>query len=114
MSASTVAAIVALVDEYRELTPVLEESLDDNEGELLPHLVLADILRWLAARADSDVDTCRSILDWLERAYERGPEDVQGLITVSGVEMIPDPGHPGSALRDLLGPTLRRVDPWAG
>ncbi|RZU18785.1 hypothetical protein EV645_0984 [Kribbella rubisoli] len=106
------AAIGALVDEYRELTPVLAEHLEDNEGEILPHLVLADVVRWLAARVDSDRDICSSILNWLEREYLRGPEDVRGLIAVSGVEMIPDPGQPGSALRQLLGPSLREVDSW--
>lgn len=112
MSASTIAAIGALVDEYRELTPILAESLEDNEGEVLPHIVMAEVMRWLGSRVASDPDICRSILGWLEREYERGPEDVQGLITVSGVEMIPDPGQPGSDLRKLLGPTLRIVDPW--
>lgn len=113
MSARTVEVVRALVDRYRQLTPLLEEHLEDNEGELLPHLFLADVVRWLAARVDSEPDVCRSIMDWLEREYVRGAEDVQGLITVSGVEMIPDPGQPGSALRDLLGRVLRRVDPWS-
>jgi hypothetical protein len=35
------------------------------------------------------------------------PDEVQGLIAVSGVEMIPDPGKPGAELRELLGPRLR-------
>lgn len=112
MSASTVAAIGALVDAYRQLTPVLAEHLEDNDGELLPHLVMADIIRWLVDHRATDPDVCRAILDWLELEYTRGPEEVRGLITVSGVEMIPDPGQPGSELRSLLGPELRRVDPW--
>ncbi len=112
MSASTLAAIGALVHEYPQLTLLLAEHLDDNEGQMLPHLVLADVVRWLAARMDIDPATCRSVLDWLEREYERGPEDVRGMIAVSGVAMIPDPGQPGSKLRELLGPSLRAVDPW--
>jgi hypothetical protein len=48
----------------------------------------------------------------LEEEFGRGPEDVRGLITVSGVEMIPDPGQSGAELRDLLGLALRKVDPW--
>jgi hypothetical protein len=111
MSASTVAAVGALVDEYRQLTPLLAEHLDDNEGQMLPHLVLSDAVRWLAARVTADPALCKSVLDWLEREYERGPEDVQGMIAVSGVAMIPDPGQPGSELRGLLGPTVRSVDP---
>ena len=112
MSASTQATIRRLVAQYSELAPILDESLEDNEGELLPHLVLADVVRWMAEHAESESDTCRSILAWLEREFERGPEDVRGLITVSGVEMIPDPGQPGASLREWLGPLLREVDPW--
>ncbi|MGL5867424.1 MAG: DUF7674 family protein [Dermatophilaceae bacterium] len=112
MSATTVAAIRALVHRYRQLTPLLEEHLEENYGEVLSHLVMSDVVRWLVAHLDQDPDLCRSIVDWLEREFERGPEDVRDLIALSGVEMIPDPGHPGSDLRDLLGPALRSVDPW--
>lgn len=110
---ATEATINRLIAAYRELAPLLDASLEDNEGELLPHLVLADVVRWLAEHVESESDTCRSILDWLELEYESGPEDVRGLITVSGVEMIPDPGQPGSLLRVWLGPALRRIDPWS-
>ena len=106
------AAVGALIYDFPELSPILGESLEDNEGQVLPHLVLADIVRWLASRVDSEPDRCELIVNWLERAYERGPEDVRGWIVVSGVEMIPDPGHPGSSLRELLGPILQGVDPW--
>ena len=78
MSVSAEATIRRLVCEYGELVPVLNESLEDNEGDLLPHLVLSDVVRWLVEHVESDSDTCRSILDWLEREYERGPEDVRG------------------------------------
>ena len=113
MSASTVAMIGALVDAHRELTPVLAEHLKDMEGEILPHLVMADIVRWLAIRVESEESFCKAVLDWLELEFSRGPEDVQGLISVSCVEMIPDPGQPGSRLRDLLGPNLKAMDSWS-
>lgn len=112
MSGSTVAAIGALVDAHRELVPVLDEHLQDNDGQVLPHLVLAEIIRWLVARRASHPADCRSILDWLRVEYGRGPDDVRDLIAVSGVQIIPDPGQPGSELRDLLGQELRQVDPW--
>ncbi|MBU4214937.1 MAG: hypothetical protein KJ792_09805 [Actinobacteria bacterium] len=112
MSGSTVAAIGALVDSHRELTPLLDAHLADNDGEFLPHLVLAEIVRWLVAHLGTLPETCRSILNWLEWEYVRGPEDVRELIAVSGVEMIPDPGQWGAELRNLLGPELRKLDPW--
>lgn len=114
MSATTVAAIGALIDSHRELLPVLEEHLEDNEGEVLPHLVMADVMRWLVAHRASEPQVCQAVVDWLETKFLAGPDEVCGLITVSGVEMIPEPGQPGSELRDLLGPALREVDPWRG
>lgn len=81
---------------------------------MFPHLVMADIVRWLVDHRDSDPGVCRSVMEWLEGAFARGPDDVRGMLAVSGVEMIPDPGQPGAELRDLLGPALRGVDPWRG
>ncbi|MBM6402879.1 hypothetical protein JQN72_01285 [Phycicoccus sp. CSK15P-2] len=111
MSAETVAFIGALTYQNRELLPVLQEQLADNDDQVLPHLVMADVVRWLVVHR-SDEEVVRSIIDWLERAYERGDDDVRDVIAVSGVEMIPDPGQPGAELRTYLGPQLSTVDPW--
>ena len=80
--------------------------------ELLAHLVLSDVIRWLAVHSEFDLDTCGSVLDWLEREYVRGSEDVRDLIGVSGIEMVPNPGQVGAVLRDRLGLHLRDLDPW--
>jgi hypothetical protein len=111
MSANTVAAIGALVDAHRQLIPVLEEHLVDNECEILPSLVMADVIRWLIEHRRSHPEVCESVFAWLEEEFHRGPDDVRGLIAVSGVLMIPDPGQPGAELRELLGAELRAVDP---
>jgi hypothetical protein len=112
MSGSTIAAIGALIDANRALVPILDEHLRDNEGEVLPHLVMADVIRWLVEHRSTHEDECRRVLDWLEHEFSRGPEEVRDMIAVSGVEMLPDPGEPGAELRALLGPRLRQVDPW--
>ena len=112
MSAVTVAAIGALFGAHRELLPVLEEHLVDNEGQILPHVVLADVIRWLVEHRNSHPDVCQSVFAWMEQVFIGGSHDLRGLITVSGVVMIPDPGEPGAELRELLGPRLREVDPW--
>lgn len=112
MSAETVAAIGALIHVNQALLPVLEEHLEDNEGEVLPTVVLDDVVRWLVAHRTSHPDVCRSVFAWLEQELQDGSEAVRGLITVSGIVMIPDPGQPGAELRDLLGPGLREIDPW--
>ncbi|MGB3772297.1 MAG: hypothetical protein WBA00_14255 [Rhodococcus sp. (in: high G+C Gram-positive bacteria)] len=99
---------------YRDLMPILQEHLDDNEGELLPHLFLSDVFRWLVANRVSCPEVVQGIFDLLETAYEDAGErdDVRDLIAVSGVEMIPDPGQPGAELRTLMGTRLKSVDPW--
>jgi hypothetical protein len=112
VSADTVAAIGALIYANRDLLPVLEEHLAENEGEVLPTIVLDDAVRWLVEYRASHLDVCRSVFAWLEQELVEGSEAVRALITVSGIVMIPDPGQPGAELRDLLGPRLREVDPW--
>lgn len=95
------------------LTPLLDEHLEENGGNVLPHLAMAESIRWLVTHRESSPHACRSVLHWPASAFERGPDDVRGVIAVSGVPMIPDSGRPGSELRDLLSPVLRRADPWS-
>lgn len=111
MTASTVALVGGLCHRHRVLLPMLAEHLEDNDGEVLPHLVMSDAVRWLVAHRDEQ-KTCEGIWAWLEVAYRDGDEEEKDLVAVSGVEMIPDPGQPGSELRGMLGPVLRGVDPW--
>ncbi|GAA4996541.1 hypothetical protein GCM10023317_26220 [Actinopolymorpha pittospori] len=68
----------------------------------------------MASRASSDTAPPfrGEIIASLEHAFDRGSDDVPGLTAVSGVEMIPDPGQPGSELREFLGPRLRNLAPW--
>lgn len=112
MKARAVAMVCALVYTYTELTPILQEHLEDNEGEILPHLLMADITRNVSQRIDH-WDFCKSFMSWLEQAWNNGTEYERDVIGASAVEMIPDPGQPGSELRTLLGKSLRTLDPWA-
>lgn len=66
MSAETVATVGALIHANRELLPVLEEHLADNNGEVLPTIVLDDVVRWLVAHRTSHPEVCRSVFAWLE------------------------------------------------
>lgn len=112
MSANTVAAMQSLVTKHPLLAALLDEHLSDNRGELLPHLFMADVVRWLVAHRLEYPEEVESIVLWMEESFLSGGEDVRGVIAVSGVEMIPDPGDPGSELRGLLGPALQAIDPW--
>lgn len=45
----------------KALTPLLVEHLKDNEGELLPNLLLGDVMRWLLEHHRDEEDTCREV-----------------------------------------------------
>lgn len=111
-NARNVAAMGALIYHHPALSSLLVEHLEDNNGQVLPHLLMGDVMRWLVAHWVSDPRVCRSVLAWLDEAYESGNDELRGLVVLSGVENIPDPGQPGSEIRDALSERLRAWDPW--
>lgn len=110
MNASTVALIGALAYRFLELRPLLQEHLDDNDGEVLPHLFVADVERWAEGEATAEGNArqaaVQDVLAFLEDAYSTQGEEIEELISVSFLEHVPRPGEPGSLLRSLLGPRL--------
>lgn len=112
MNASSVAFICAMMYTHRWLLPILQQNLDESDGEVLPHLIMSDVVRAAIAQYDASPSVVRELFDWLEKNFILNGEEVRNVIAVSGVEMIPDPTEKGSELRELLGPNLRDVDPW--
>jgi hypothetical protein len=78
-----------LEEQVPEARPVLAEHLEDQEGELLLHLLLADLLRLAVQRFHSDerdvADRCLLLVD---RALREGDEYVQNAVAVSFVENV--------------------------
>ncbi len=103
--------MLQLVGMYPGFGPVLAEHLEDFDV-MLPHLAMSDFIRWLVEQYYLNPAICESAWTWLEQAFDEGSEDVRNLIAVSAVEMIPNPGDPGSEMRDMLGPSLREMDDW--
>lgn len=110
MSAVTVAFMGALIYGRQWLLPLLDEHLDDLEGEVLPHLLIADVERWaeaevLAQRTGSGTQLA-AVLDFIEEQFaSMGDTEVGELISVSFLEHLPRLGEPASELRSLVGPT---------
>jgi hypothetical protein len=107
--ADDVALAGGLCLEFRELRTLLQEHLDDYDG-LLPHLLLADVTRWLVASAlenGPDDVLVKAVLGFLEQHFVSGNEHVRELIAVSVLETMPLKGEEGSDVRDLLGPAMR-------
>lgn len=100
----------ALVHQFPGLPPALQEHLNEQEGELLPHLFMADVERWAEAevvnRLPQSQSSITGILNFFEAAFGNDDAEIVELIHVSFLEHLPRPGQPGSELRGILGPLL--------
>lgn len=101
--ASTVALSGAMVHNHQVLMGILQEHLDDQEGEVLPHLLMADVARWAERQWTVDRQLVVELLDWLESEYRRAQGEVADLIAVSFIEHIvtPDDRASGEICRAL-------------
>ena len=111
--AATVAYVGHLVHSTPDLLPVLQEHLDDLDGAVLPHLLMADIERWAETEAASGrVDkgsALNRVLMLLESGITADYSETRELVSVSFLEHIPRPEEPGSELRSLVGPRCAEV-----
>ena len=96
-----------------ELQPLLDEHLADQEGELLPYLLMGEVAQWLHEHTLTEPHRVSEVLRWLEDEFVRGDFDVRNLIDVGIVEMLPAAPE-GATVLDLLGPELRARAQVAG
>lgn len=109
MRAVDVELVGALVHRVPELSPLLQEHLDDYDG-LLPHVFMGDVTRWVVERfrADPSDINLSEVLAFVE-SWLQGAEDDEAkeLILASFVENLPGRKEDGGGVRDALGPGLR-------
>ena len=108
MRGAQVAFLGALAWRFDPLRQRLDEHLDDNGQEVLPHVLMSEYERWAESALRHGESRLQEFLDVLEDAYRTGGEEVEELISVSFLEHLPRPGEPQSELRELVGPALRR------
>lgn len=99
-----IAMTGAIAYEMPELRPVLQEHLNDYDGEVLPHLLLAEFVR--AITAAPLVPLAPQFWQWLEVAYASGDDQVQELIVTGALEAIPAKDEPGHVPPSELPPQL--------
>lgn len=86
--------VVDLIRSLPDAAPLVAVHLDDQDGELLLHLLVADLRRLvLAAREQHSQEVVAGTLNCLERAMTTGDEYVKNAVAVSFVEDI-QPWHP--------------------
>jgi len=108
--------ISGIIEAVPELRPMLDRHVTENFGELLPHVLVADIEGWAereaAAGRTGEWDPLIRLLAYFEKVYAENQEALSNdppanVIAVSFIEGIPSDGQAGAEIRDLLGPTLR-------
>ena len=111
-SSDAVAGIGALIYAHRDLLPLLHEHLTDNFGQVLPHLLVTDVVDWMIDNLSLKPDVCRSLLEWMEQEIVAGPPYTRNMIDVSAMEAMPGPAARGNELRAMFGPNLQKADSW--
>jgi hypothetical protein len=103
--------VVHVAAQSPELKALLEEHLDDNFGELLPHLYFGDVTRrfedlWKVRIGPSASVELRGILEQLEQGLVLEDDYVQNLIAVSFIEDLQDLWH-DPEFEAMLGPRMK-------
>ena len=97
-----------MVTTFPVLEGLLEEHLQDMEGELLPYLLLADVARWANEAVGFDAERVTELVDWLEAEFVSSQPPERDLIGLGFVEAIPSTPYGDPVLR-LLGPAMHEV-----
>lgn len=97
-----------LTTEVRELKPLLQQHLVDQDGDMQPYLLMADVARWAHENSTVAPHRVSQLTRLLEREFATGDAAVQDLIGVGFVEMLPESPE-GDAVLNLLGPALREL-----
>jgi|TARA_R100000988_G_C3991594_1_gene163035 hypothetical protein len=104
MSAICVAFSAGAAFKFRELESTLAEHLKDNNGEILPHLLMADYCRCLEGAVSAE--WVRNFLSYLEESFSRKDREVINLISVSFIEHLSPEDSSTRFLEELLGPQM--------
>lgn len=107
MSALTVSFSAGLAYKFEPLLKVFEEHLDDNSGEILPHLLIAGFCRKILQSSKPE-KWHFEFFDYLEANYSAGDDLVSELVAVSFIEHLPAPQQEGYWTVSLLGRKLKR------
>src|SRR4051812_19207816 len=104
--ARTTAFIGWMVFRSPELLPILLEHLEDNEGEVLPHVILFQIRKWVELEVESrgETDALKVVIESLKVGFQDGDYELWALIRTSFIDDLSKSPHPAARLRQLLDP----------
>ena len=97
-----------LTTEIRELKPLLQQHLVDQDGDMQPYVLMADVAHWAHETSTQVPDRVAQLMRRLEQEFATGDGEMQDLIGVGFVETLPESPE-GDAVLGLLGPRLREL-----
>lgn len=104
--------IERLLDRVPELQRPYEQHLEDNLGDLLPHVFMGEVTRWVAARMTTPSTDGRhaaaAVVDVLEAVMRDGVPGHVELVAVSFVENLDRRAAYFPQVHSTMGPLLRR------
>lgn len=108
VSQTSINFIHELIRNFPEFKSIYQEHIQDND-EILPHILLADIARWIIHEFKTDGASAevRRLLNYLETSYNHHDSDIEELIHVSLLEYIYDLDFHGESITNYLGDSLK-------
>ncbi|PKQ26467.1 MAG: hypothetical protein CVT64_05165 [Actinobacteria bacterium HGW-Actinobacteria-4] len=99
------------------LRPVLADHLREADGEMLPHLLMTDVLEWVCRESERGMSAEAPVLfGALDRGYTDGSHAMRDLMVIAFLEHIPgfagtvpDPTGVGPKVRAAMGPLMSAV-----
>ena|SRR5438105_2604476 len=89
MAVTEASFVEQLLREVPEAAGVVSEHMSDYDGELLLHLLMADLLRFtVQAFHTGQSDVVMRALGFVDRALDEGDEAVENAVAVSFVENV--------------------------
>ena len=112
-SPAVTRCIDQLLERVPELRAVYEEHVHDYD-ELLPHVFLGDVTRYVVQRVRSGETTfstepIRRVLESIEQYLASGDEEVEELAWVSFAENLSEHEDVLTFLRGMIGPNLAKA-----
>lgn len=108
MSELVTTFVERLTSASPQLTAVREQHVEDH-GELLPHVLMGDITRFVIARSgDESAEWVTDLLQHMESGLVSGNRDIAELVSVSFVENLSGETAVIAALLPEMGDALRK------
>lgn len=105
-STANVAFVAGLAHRFQELRDILAEHLQDNNGEVLSHILISDYLRRIQTKPDET--WVKNLFEHMEEKFSGGRDSVSELISVSFIEHILPEEDVDQKLMKHLGHRMRK------